>query len=202
MVTDFTFTLNLEYPIIFQRKGYRKTLFCIRAAQEVDIPVLTLDARRDKFPVIRKATGVFDVMPGVRTRHDFEHAGNHTERRKMTVAVRKHNGAEYHVAYHHRGADAVSEFPAAWSEYVMNVLECTAHAKYVSTPDSIRSMGDCNSIPSDATTIVTGTGYDLQDAIAHSKSFADRFIIYNVDGELQLWERFDKDVAHPFDCIK
>ena len=207
------FYIELSHTIAFRLKGHRSTIHCTEASTEVAIPVVTLSSDEDKFPVVREFDATFTVMPGVRTRKQFinapvkpeicsrpdlrekygdmVHSSYFTVSKKLHCEVRRYKGRDYRRVYHHFGSDWISEFPAVCNEYIENILDCTSGAMWVSHPDKWKRLYNPGAIPGDAT-IVTGHGYELQDAIAHTMKFAEDFLIFENNGKKELWKRFDE----------
>lgn len=136
------------------------------------------------------------------------------EVRDVEFEIRSYEGVWYRKVYCRMGDDRISDLPAIPDEEVRNAIDCTRHAMWVSqgvfgkgrgytfktAKDAIKyksrhkfgpyDLVHLLQVPGDAQ-FVANSGHDLGDAIAHTRSFTDKFIIIlesEDDKRGELWE--------------
>ena len=132
------------------------------------------------------------------------------EIRDVEFEIRSYEGVWYRKVYCRMGTDRISDLPANPNEHVQNIIDCTHHAMWVSQGafgkgraptfntakeasrfkfgpyDTVQLL----KVPGDAQ-FISNSGHDLGDAIAHTRSFTDNYIIIledENDKRGELWE--------------
>ena len=143
------------------------------------------------------------------------------EVRDVEFEIRSYEGVWYRKVYCSLGSGPISDLPANPNEHIQNIIECTEHAMWVShtnnyTKGKSYTYGTASEahrlapfgkyddislevIPGDAQ-FIANSGHDLGDAIAHTRSFTDKFIILledENDKRGELWEAIDNTEPWP-----
>lgn len=140
------------------------------------------------------------------------------EIRDVEFEIRSYEGVWYRKVYCRMGNDRISDLPANPNEHVQNIIDCTHHAMWVSqggfgkgnslTFNSAKEASKYKSkvkfgpydqvhlekVPGDAQ-FIANSGHDLGDAIAHTRSFTDNYIIILEDEDDkrgELWEVIER----------
>lgn len=136
------------------------------------------------------------------------------EIRDVEFEIRSYEGVWYRKVYCRMGNDRISDLPAIPDEEIQNTIDCTKHAMWVSrgafgkgrapTFNTAKEASrfkfgpydtvELLKVPGDAQ-FIANSGHDLGDAIAHTRSFTDKFIIIleNEDDKRgELWEVIER----------
>ena len=138
------------------------------------------------------------------------------EVRFVEFDIRSYEGVWYRKVYCRMGNDRISDLPAIPDEEIQNTIDCTKHAMWVShtnnyTKGKSYTYETANEahrfapfgkyddvslevIPGDAQ-FIANSGHDLGNAIAHTRSFTDKFIIILEDEDDkrgELWEVIER----------
>ena len=136
------------------------------------------------------------------------------EIRDVEFEIRSYEGVWYRKVYCRMGNDRISDRPAIPDEEIQNIIDCTHHAMWVSRGafgkgraptfntakeasrfkfgpyDTVQLL----KVPGDAQ-FIANSGHDRGDAIAHTRSFTDKFIIILEDEDDkrgELWEVIER----------
>lgn len=136
------------------------------------------------------------------------------EVRDVEFEIRSYEGVWYRKVYCRMGNDRISDLPANPNEEIQNIIDCTHHAMWVSQGVFGKGRGltfntakdaskyksrfkfgpydliQLEKVPGDAQ-FIANSGHGLGDAIAHTRSFTDNFIIIledENDKRGELWE--------------
>jgi len=136
------------------------------------------------------------------------------EVRFVEFDIRSYEGVWYRKVYCRMGNDRISDLPAIPDEEIQNTIDCTKHAMWVSRGVFGKGRGytfktakeaskykfgpydlvELLKVPGDAQ-FIANSGHDLGDAIAHTRSFTDNFIIILEDEDDkrgELWEVIER----------
>lgn len=214
------YNTTLEYALTYHTPTIGRTASTRRTAQ-VTIPVTTMTRKEAdrKFRVLKKkVVKRCHVCPGIKSREEFGFTTRNStgvrklpeEVRDVEFEIRSYEGVWYRKVYCRMGNDRISDLPAIPDEEIQNNIDCTKHAMWVSRgvfgkgractfktakEASKYKFGPYDliellNVPGDAQ-FIANSGHDLGDAIAHTRSFTDKFIIIlesEDDKRGELWE--------------
>lgn len=214
------YNATLEYALTYHTPTIGRTASTRRTAQ-VTIPVTTMTRKEAgrKFRVLKKkVVKRCHVCPGIKSREEFGFTTRNStgvrklpeEVRDVEFEIRSYEGVWYRKVYCRMGNDRISDLPAVPDEEIQNNIDCTKHAMWVSRGVFGKGRGyafktakearkykfgpydliELLKVPGDAQ-FIANSGHDLGDAIAHTRSFTDKFIIIlesEDDKRGELWE--------------
>ena len=218
------YNATLEYALTYHTPTIGRTASTRRTAQ-VTIPVTTMTRKEAvrKFRVLKKkVVKRCHVCPGIKSREEFGFTTRTAtgvrklpeEVRDVEFEIRSYEGVWYRKVYCRMGNDRISDLPAVPDEEIQNIIDCTKHAMWVSRGVFGKGRGctfktakeaskykfgpydliELLNVPGDAQ-FIANSGHDLGDAIEHTRSFTDKFIIIleNEDDERgELWEVIER----------